>query len=89
MPVRYDYPPTVVNLRTKFINQSLDWSRSKLSLEGGRTTTKDSNTITTVVRQLVDDIRSKEDDSKRDIILPVFSYHGVGRVANFTRDIRM
>jgi predicted ATP-binding protein involved in virulence len=89
MPVRYDFPPTIVNLKTKFIGQSIEWSRTKASLEGGRTSTKDSNVITTVVRQLVDDIRSNEDEFKRNIILPVFSYHGVGRVANFTRDMRM
>jgi predicted ATP-binding protein involved in virulence len=89
MPVRCDFPPTIVNLKTKFISQSIEWSRTKSSLEGGRTSTKDSNVITTVVRQLVDDIRSNEDEFKRNIILPIFSYHGVGRVANFTRDMRM
>lgn len=89
MPVRNDFLPTSVNLKTKFIGQSIEWSRTKASLEGGRTSTKDSNVITTVVRQLVDDIRSNEDEFKRNIILPVFSYHGVGRVANFTRDMRI
>ena len=88
MSVRYDFPPTIVNLKTKFIGQSISWSRTKSSLEGGRTSTKDSNVITTVVRQLVDDIRSNEDEFKRNIILPVFSYHGVGRVGNFTKDMR-
>lgn len=87
MPVRYDYPPTIVNFKSKFINREIEWSRTKASLEGARTSTKDSNVVTTVVRQLVDDIRTVE--NKREIILPIFSYHGVGRVANFTRDMRI
>ncbi|MGL5086771.1 MAG: AAA family ATPase, partial [Clostridium sp.] len=57
------------------------------SLDTARTSTKDSNVVTTVVRELVNDIRFF--NNERDIVLPVFSYHGVGRVANFTRDMRV
>lgn len=86
MPVRYDYPPTIVNFKSKFINQEIKWSRTKASLDTARTSTKDSNVVTTVVRELVSDIRFFNDE--REIVLPIFSYHGVGRVANFTRDMR-
>ncbi|MEG1254834.1 AAA family ATPase [Clostridium sp.] len=86
MPVRYDYPPTMVKFKSKFINQEIQWSRVKASLEGARTSTKDSTIVTTVVRQLVSDIR---EINSREIILPIFSYHGVGRVASFTRDMRI
>lgn len=85
--VRNDYPPTKVCFKSKFINQEINWSRTKASLEGARTSTKDSNIVTTPVRQLVDDIRNRDSEIKRNIILPVFSYHGVGRVANYTRNM--
>ncbi len=50
MPVRNDYLPTQVLFKSRFINQDIEWSRTKASLENGRTTTKDSSVVTTVVR---------------------------------------
>lgn len=84
VPIRRDFPPTTVFFQSEFINQDINWSRTKASLKSS-TNTKDSNIVTTAVRQLVDDIRN---DDNRQIILPIFSYHGVGRVANYTRDMR-
>ena len=65
MIVRNHYPPTKVCFKSKFINQEINWSRTKASLEGARTSTKDSNIVTTPVRQLVDDIRNRDSEIKR------------------------
>lgn len=84
-PVFNYHPPTVISVRTLFINNYVEWSRKRNSLDSSKLTTKDSSIITNIVRQIVDDIR--DDNSDRKIVLPIFSYHGTGRVANFTRDM--
>ncbi len=86
VPQRNDFPPTIVKFSSKFINEKIEWSRTKYNLDAGRTSTKDSSIVTNVVRQIVEDIRK---DGTREITLPVFSYHGTGRVASFNRDMRL
>lgn len=85
---RNSFPPTKISFKSRFINQDVEWSRTKVSLESSRTSTKDSSIITTPIKQIVDDIRNRNKDIDRKVILPVFSYHGVGRVANFTKDMK-
>ncbi|MGP6151626.1 AAA family ATPase [Priestia flexa] len=79
------HPPTRLEFQTKFMKKELNWSRARNSLASTKITTKDSNKVTNIVRQLVEDIR--ENNKDRKITLPVFSHHGTGRVANFTRDM--
>lgn len=82
----YDYhPPTVLSYQTRFLGKRIQWSRARNSLTSTRITTKESNNVTNIVRQIVEDIRSE--NKERKIVLPVFSYHGTGRVANFTKDM--
>jgi predicted ATP-binding protein involved in virulence len=84
-PITDHHPPSIVYFTTKLMDEKIQWSRTRNSLTSTKITTKDSNVITYVVRQLVEDIRNEK--VTRNIVLPVFSYHGTGRVANFTRDM--
>lgn len=83
--VRDDYPPTILQFKTKFMSQEIVWSRARNSLTSSKVTKKEANKIVNIVRQLVEDTR--ESKKERKIILPLFSYHGTGRVANFTKDM--
>ncbi|MGL4913624.1 MAG: hypothetical protein ACRC3Y_14470, partial [Romboutsia sp.] len=87
MPVFNYHTPTKVGFKSTFINQNIDWFRVRNSVEGGKTDNKESSLVINIVKQIVEDIRNKEDNRK--IILPVFSYHGVGRVANYTKDMKL
>lgn len=80
------HAPTKVSFNTDFINNRYIWSRTRNSLNSTKLTTKDSNKIVIPVRYLVNEIRNND---SRKITLPVFSYHGTGRVANFTKDMKI
>lgn len=80
------HSPTSIKFNTDFINSRISWSRTRNSLNSTKLTTKDSNKVVNLVRYLVNEIRNNKE---RKITLPVFSYHGTGRVANFTRDMRL
>lgn len=78
------HPPTKLTFNTDFINKRYQWSRARNSLVSTKLTTKDSNKVVDLVRYLTNEIRNNKD---RKITLPVFSYHGTGRVANFTKNM--
>ncbi|KEO84868.1 AAA family ATPase [Tumebacillus flagellatus] len=87
-PATEHHPPTEMKVTSRLINNRLVWSRSRTLYESdknSRTTYKESNEITSIVKQLVSDVRDEK--NSRQIILPVFAYHGTGRVANFNRDM--
>lgn len=82
------HPPTVLKVRSRLLNHSVEWSRSRDLYESdksSKTKYKESNEISSIVKQLVADIR--EEEQSRQIILPVFTYHGTGRVANYNKDM--
>ncbi|MEK4698592.1 AAA family ATPase [Solibacillus sp. FSL R7-0668] len=81
-----NHSPTSLIFNTDFIKKRVSWSRTRNSLNSTKLTTKDSNKVVNLVRFLVDEIRN---NPTRKITLPVFSYHGNGRVANFTRDMKL
>lgn len=81
-----NHSPTSISFNTDFISNRITWSRTRNSLNSTKLTTKDSNKVVNLVRYLVNEIRNNED---REITLPVFSYHGTGRVANFTKDMKL
>lgn len=78
------HPPTKLTFNTDFINKRYQWSRARNSLMSTKLTIKDSNKVVDLVRYLTNEIRNNKD---RKITLPVFSYHGTGRVANFTKNM--
>lgn len=80
------HTPAKIIFNTDFINNRYTWSRTRNSLNSTRMTTKDSNKIVNLVKYLVEEIR---DNENREITLPVFSYHGTGRVANFTKNMNI
>lgn len=78
------HAPTKISFNTDFLNKRFYWSRTRTKLKSSKLTTKDSKQVVNLSRYLNREINNNEN---RDITLPVFSYHGTGRVANFTKNM--
>ncbi|AMO32286.1 AAA family ATPase [Lysinibacillus sphaericus] len=78
------HAPTRINFNSDFINKRFDWSRTRSKLKSTKLTTKDSKQVVNLSRFLYREINNND---LRNITLPVFSYHGTGRVANFTKNM--